>query len=63
MWTHSGTASGSVWNGAIRFRVNMRPIRTFFGTVPIGTVSVQPGLYDACNFSPKHWGRRLVTSS
>ena len=27
-WTSSGTASGSVWNGAISSRVNARPIRT-----------------------------------
>ena len=27
-WTSSGTASGSVWNGSISSRVNVRPIRT-----------------------------------
>ena len=35
-----GTDSSSVWNGSISSRVNARPIRTYLGTVPFGTVPV-----------------------
>ena len=36
-WTHLGTASGSIWNGSSRSRVNAKPKRTHLGTVPNGT--------------------------
>ena len=39
-WIRLGTASGSVWNGSIRSRVNVKPIRTYLGMVQSGTVPV-----------------------
>ena len=42
-WTHSGTASGCVWNCSISSRANERPICVYLGTVPFGTVPVLMG--------------------
>ena len=37
-WKSSGTSRGSVWNGSISSRVNARPIRTYTGTILLGTI-------------------------
>ena len=39
-WTCLGTDSSSIWNGSISSRLNARPMRTYLGKVPFGTVPV-----------------------